>query len=68
VQYNNFAQRSDFSLRFHWISRIGDDVFIFRNSGYSTAPDATFRFPSVDAARRPLNGALIIKGTHGIAL
>ena len=36
VQYNNEDQRVDFNLRFHWIPKIGDDLFIVWNSGYTT--------------------------------
>lgn len=67
VQYNNATDRADFNLRLHWIPRIGDDIFVVWNSGYATGEDAAFRFPSLRSAARPLNGALIVKGTHRIA-
>jgi hypothetical protein len=64
VQYNNEDRRADFNLRFHWIPTIGDDVYLVWNSGYTTDPDARFRFPSSRALTRPLNGALVIKAVH----
>jgi hypothetical protein len=66
VQYNNEDQRADFNVRFHWIPVIGDDVYIVWNSGYSTDPEARFRFPDRRALSRPLNGAIIIKAVHRI--
>ncbi len=68
VQYNNEDQRVDFNLRFHWIPRIGDDLFIVWNSGYTTDPMAPHRFPSVHTLGRPLNGALVVKVVHRLAL
>jgi len=67
VQYNNEDRRADFNLRFHWIPKIGDDVYIVWNSGYSTDPDARYRFPSSRAISRPLNGALVVKAVHRFA-
>jgi len=67
VQYNNDAQRADFNLRFHWIPRIGDDVFLVWNSGYTTSPAATYRFPTARALGRPLNGAFVVKVVHRVA-
>jgi hypothetical protein len=64
VQYNNDAQRADFNLRFHWIPQIGDDVFLVWNSGYTTNPAATDRFPALRSLARPLNGAFIVKIVH----
>ena len=61
VQFNNEARRADFNLRFHWTPKIGDDVFVVWNSGYSTDPAARWRFPSTEALGRPLNGALVVK-------
>jgi hypothetical protein len=68
VQYNNEDQRVDFNLRFHWIPRIGDDLFVVWNSGYTTDPLAPHRFPSLHTLGRPLNGALVVKATHRFAL
>jgi hypothetical protein len=67
VQFNNATDRADFNLRIHWIPRIGDDVFVVWNSGYTTADDAAFRFPALRSAAHPLNGALIVKATHRLA-
>jgi len=67
VQYNNDAQRTDFNLRFHWIPRIGDDVFLVWNSGYTTNRAATYRFPAARSLTRPLNGAFVVKIVHRIA-
>ena len=67
VQFNDESQRVDFNLRFHWIPTIGDDVFVVWNSGYTTDPTASFRFPSTRALGKPLNGALIVKAVHRIA-
>jgi len=66
VQYNNEDARADFNLRFHWIPRIGDDVYVVWNSGYSTDPEARVRFPSRRALSYPLNGALVVKAVHRI--
>lgn len=68
VQYNKGDERIDFNLRFHWIPRIGDDLFIVWNSGYTTDPLAPHRFPSLHGLGRPLNAALIVKASHRIAL
>jgi hypothetical protein len=68
VQYNNEDQRVDFNLRFHWIPRIGDDLFVVWNSGYTTDPTAPHRFPSVYTLGRPLNGALVVKAAHRLGL
>jgi hypothetical protein len=61
VQFNNESQRVDFNLRFHWIPRIGDDVYAVWNSGYTTDPSVPSRFPSRSALSHPLNGAFILK-------
>src|SRR5207253_710835 len=45
VQYNNEDQRVDFNLRFHWIPKIGDDLFVVWNSGYTTDPTVPHRYP-----------------------
>lgn len=66
VQYTNDTQRTDFNLRFHWIPRIGDDVFVVWNSGYTTNPAAIYRFPSVRALTRQLNGAFEVKVVHRV--
>jgi hypothetical protein len=68
VQYNNDDQRVDFNLRFHWIPKIGDDLFVVWNSGYTTDPAAPHRFPSVHTLGRPLNGAIVVKAAHRFAL
>ncbi|MEP7326752.1 MAG: DUF5916 domain-containing protein [Gemmatimonadota bacterium] len=68
VQYNNEDQRVDFNLRFHWIPRIGDDLYIVWNSGYTTDPESPHRFPSGRSLGRPLNGALIVKAVRRFAL
>jgi len=67
VQYNNDAQRADFNLRFHWIPKIGDDLFLVWNSGYTTNRAAPYRFPAVRSLSRPLNGAFVVKIVHRIA-
>src|SRR5207253_9219724 len=67
AQYNNDAQRADFNLRFHWIPRIGDDVFLVWNSGYTPNRAATYRFPAARSLARPLNGAFAVKIVHRIA-
>jgi hypothetical protein len=67
VQYNNEDRRADFNLRFHWIPTIGDDVYVVWNSGYTTDPDARYRFPSQRSLTRPLNGALVVKAVHRFA-
>jgi hypothetical protein len=68
VQYNNADERVDFNLRFHWIPRIGDDLFVVWNSGYTTDPTAPHRFPSTHTLGRPLNGALVVKAAHRFGL
>ena len=68
LQTNNEDQRLDVNLRFHWIPTIGDDVYVVWNSGYSTDSAARFRFPSLHALDKPLEGALIVKGVHRLAL
>jgi len=67
-QYDNEDQRVDFNLRFHWIPRIGDDLFVVWNSGYTTDPTVPHRFPSFHTLGRPLNGALVVKAVHRFAL
>jgi hypothetical protein len=67
AQYQNEERRTDFNLRFHWIPKIGDDVYVVWNSGYTTDPEAPWRFPGSHALSHPLNGALIIKGVHRLA-
>jgi hypothetical protein len=64
VQFNNESQRVDFNLRFHWIPTIGDDVYAVWNSGYTTDPLVSTRFPARRVFSRPLNGALILKAVH----
>jgi len=64
MQFNNEDQRVDFNLRFHWIPRIGDDVYVVWNSGYTTNPLSPYRFPDRRALSRPLNGALVVKAVH----
>lgn len=64
VQYQNEERRADFNLRYHWIPKIGDDVFLVWNSGLTTEPDAPWRFPSRRAFSHPLNGAFIVKAVH----
>jgi hypothetical protein len=68
VQYNNEDQRVDFNLRFHWIPKVGDDLFVVWNSGYTTDPTAPHRFPSFHTLGRPLNGAIVVKAAHRFAL
>jgi len=68
AQYDNEDQRVDFNLRFHWIPRIGDDLFVVWNSGYTTDPTVPHRFPSFHTLGRPLNGALVLKAVHRFAL
>jgi len=57
----------DFNLRFHWIPKIGDDVYAVWNSGYTTDPSVPSRFPSRRVLSHPLNGALILKAAHRIS-
>src|SRR5262249_45732203 len=59
LQTNNEERRVDMNLRFHWIPTIGDDVYVVWNSGYSTDNTARFRFPSLHALDKPLEGALV---------
>jgi hypothetical protein len=67
AQYQDEDRRTDFNLRFHWIPTIGDDVYIVWNSGFTTDPDAPWRFPAGRALSHPLNGALVIKAVHRLA-
>jgi hypothetical protein len=67
AQYQNEDRRADFNLRFHWIPKIGDDLFVVWNSGFTTDPDAPWRFPARRALAHPLNGALVIKAVHRFA-
>jgi hypothetical protein len=67
VQFNNESQRVDFNLRFHWIPRIGDDVYAVWNSGYTTDPSVPNRFPSRGVLSHPLNGAFILKAVLRIS-
>jgi hypothetical protein len=67
AQYQNEERRADFNLRFHWIPKIGDDVFIVWNSGFTTDPDAPWRFPMARSLSHPLNGALVVKAVHRFA-
>jgi hypothetical protein len=64
VQYNNDSDRVDFNIRFHWIPVIGDDVYVVWNSGYTTDPEARYRFPDRRSLTRQLNGALVVKAVH----
>jgi hypothetical protein len=64
MQYDNQSERMDFNLRFHWIARIGDDLFVVWNSGYTTDDSAPHRFPSFHTLSRPLNGAFVVKAVH----
>jgi hypothetical protein len=67
AQYQNEDRRVDFNLRFHWIPKIGDDLFVVWNSGYTTDPEAPWRFPERRAFSHPLNGALVLKAVHRFA-
>ena len=67
MQYDNGNERIDFNLRFHWIPRIGDDLFVVWNSGYTIDSAAPHRFPSFHTLGRPLNGALVVKAAHRFA-
>jgi hypothetical protein len=67
AQFENEDRRADFNLRFHWIPKIGDDVFVVWNSGFTTEPDAPWRFPGARALSHPLNGALVVKAVHRLA-
>ena len=64
AQFENEERRADFNLRFHWIPKIGDDVFVVWNSGVTTDPSAPWRFPTARAFSHPLNGALVVKAVH----
>jgi len=68
LQYDNQNERMDFNLRFHWIPRIGDDVFVVWNSGYTTDASAPHQFPSWHTLGRPLNGAFVVKAEHRFGL
>lgn len=68
IQHNTEDQRIDFNLRFHWIPTIGDDLYVVWNSGYTTDPTVPHRFPSSYTLKRPLNGTIVIKATHRLAL
>jgi hypothetical protein len=67
AQYQNDERRADFNLRFHWIPVPGDDFYVVWNSGFTTDPEAPWRFPASRALSHPLNGALVIKGVHRLA-
>jgi hypothetical protein len=67
AQYENEDRRADFNLRFHWIPKIGDDVYVVWNSGFTTDPAAPWKFPARRALGHPLNGALVVKAVHRIA-
>ena len=64
VQVENESRRVDFNVRFHWIPVVGDDCYVVWNSGYTTDPQAPFRFPDTHALARPLNGAFVVKVVH----
>jgi hypothetical protein len=64
AQYENDDRRADFNLRFHWIPKIGDDLFVVWNSGFTTDPAAPWRFPARRALSHPLNGAFVVKAVH----
>jgi Domain of unknown function (DUF5916) len=68
LQTNNEDQRVDVNLRFHWIPKIGDDVYVVWNSGYTTDSAARFRFPSFRALGKPLQGVLVVKAVHRFTL
>jgi hypothetical protein len=68
LQTNNEDERVDVNLRFHWIPTIGDDVYVVWNAGYTTDSAARFRFPSVHALGKPLQGALVVKAVHRLTL
>jgi len=67
AQFQNDDRRADFNLRFHWIPKIGDDLFIVWNSGFTTDASAPWRFPERRAVSHPLNGALVVKAVHRFA-
>jgi hypothetical protein len=64
VQTQNEDRRIDFNLRFHWIPKQGDDVYVVWNSGFTTDPGARWRFPRAGAFSRPLNGAFVVKAVR----
>ena len=64
VQYENDDKRVDFNIRFHWIPKTGDDVFVVWNSGYTTDRDGPWRFPDRRALSHPLNAAFMVKAVH----
>lgn len=64
IQTNNEDERVDFNLRFHWIPKVGDDVYVVWNSGYSTDPAARYRFPTYGTLSHSLGGAMVIKAVH----
>jgi hypothetical protein len=66
-QFDNETERVDFDFRFHWVPVIGDDVFLVWNSGYTTEPDARFRFPDRRVLANPLAGVFTVKLVHRIA-
>ena len=66
-QHENEEGRADFDLRFHWIPRIGDDVYVVWNSGFTTLRTAPWRFPAARSLSHPLNGALVLKAVHRFA-
>jgi hypothetical protein len=67
VQFQNEERRADFDIRFHWSPTIGDDVYLVWNSGFTTEPEAPWRFPSHGALTHPLNGAFVVKAVHRLA-
>ena len=67
AQYQNEERRTDFNLRFHWIPNVGDDLYVVWNSGFTTDPDAPWRFPARRALSHALNGAFVIKAVHQLA-
>ena len=67
VQFQNEDRRADFNVRFHWTPTIGDDVYLVWNSGFTTDPEAPWRFPYRAALSHPLNGAFVVKATHRMA-
>lgn len=67
AQFDNETDRVDVDIRFHWIPVIGDDVFVVWNSGYTTDPDARFRFPDRRIFANPVAGALTVKYVRRIA-
>jgi len=67
VQFQNEDRRLDFNLRFHWIPKIGDDVYLVWNSGFTTDAGAPWRFPARRALSHPLTGAFVVKAVHRLA-